>query len=94
LRDSEGRYGALLGNSSDLIFEFDSKRRLLFLSPNCSSLISRPLDEILGKTLRESGVLESVHPDDRQPLSEAFREGISSNKETRSRFRLRDSNDS
>ena len=83
MRDAEGRYGALVGNSSDLIFEFDSEGRLLFLSPNCSSLISRPLDEILGKTMRESGVLESVHPDDREPLFEAFREGIKSNKETR-----------
>jgi PAS domain S-box-containing protein len=60
------------------------------LSSNCSSLISRPLDEILGKTVQESGVLESLHPDDREPLFEAFREGIKSDKETRSRFRLRD----
>ncbi len=40
--------------------------------------------------MQESGVLESLHPDDREPLFEAFREGIKSDKETRSRFRLRD----
>jgi PAS domain S-box-containing protein len=90
LRDAEGRYGALIGNSSDLIFEVDSGGRLVFLSSNCSSLISRPLDEILGKTVQESGVLESLHPDDREPLFEAFREGLKSDKETRNRFRLRD----
>jgi two-component system cell cycle sensor histidine kinase/response regulator CckA len=60
------------------------------LSSNCSSLISRPLDEILGKTVQESGVLESLHPDDREPLFEAFREGLKSDKETRNHYRLRD----
>jgi len=32
-----------------------------------------------------------LHPDDREPLFEAFLEGIKSNKETKNRFRLRDS---
>jgi len=94
LRDSENRYRALIGNSSDLIFEFDHQGRLVFLSPNFSSLISRPLDEVLGKTVQESGILESLHPADREPLFEAIREGVKSNKERRNRFRLRDSGDS
>lgn len=94
MRDAANRYSALIGNSSDLIFEFDHEGRLVFLSPNFSSLISRPLDEVLGKTVQESGILESLHPNDREPLFEAFREVVKSNKETRNRFRLRDSGDS
>ncbi len=94
LRNAEIRYCALVGNSSDLTLEFDSAGRLLFLSPSCSPLVSRPLDEILGKTLEESGILDSLHPEDRRPLFEAFREGIESRQETRSRFRLRFPDDS
>ncbi|MBW2543623.1 MAG: PAS domain S-box protein [Deltaproteobacteria bacterium] len=88
MRDAEVRYGALIGNSSDLIFEFDSNGRLVFLSPNCSSLVSRPLDEVLGKTVEESGILESLHPEDREPLFEAFRHVIKTEEEARNRFRL------
>ncbi len=89
LRNAGIRYCALIGNSSDLILEFDSQGRLLFLSPDCSRLISRPLDEILGKTLGESGILDSLHPDDRRPIFDTFRAGVESGRETRSRFRFR-----
>ena len=88
LRNAEARYCALVGNSSDLILEFDNAGRLLFLSPNCSALVPRPLDEILGKTLEASGILDSLHPEDRRPLFETFRKGIESRQETTSRFRL------
>ena len=88
LRNAEARYCALVSNSSDLILEFDNAGRLLFLSPNCSALVLRPLDELLGKTLEESGILGSLHPEDRRPLFETFRKGIESRQETTSRFRL------
>jgi len=89
LRDTEIRCAALTGKSSDLILEFDPQGRLLFVSPSCSALASRPLEEILGQTLEQSGVIDSVHPDDRHPLYEAFREGVETDQEARSRFRLR-----
>ena len=76
LRNAEARYCALVSNSSDLILEFDNAGRLLFLSPNCSALAPRPLDELLGKTLEESGILGSLHPEDRRPLFETFSKGI------------------
>ena len=94
MRNAEARYCALVGNSSDLVLEFDSAGRLLSLSPNCSPLVSRPLEEVLGKTLEESGILDSLHPEDRRPLFETFREGIESREETTSRFRLRFPDDS
>jgi PAS domain S-box-containing protein len=59
------------------------------VSPSCSALGSRPLDEILGKTLEEGGILDFLHPDDRRPLYATFREGIESDQEKKSRFRLR-----
>jgi len=89
LRNAETRRDALTAHSSDLILEFDDGGRLLYVSPSCSSLGSRPLDEILGRTLEESGILDLLHPEDRRSLYAAFRAGIESNQETRSRFRLR-----
>jgi PAS domain S-box-containing protein len=94
LRDAETRCAALTANSSDLIFEFDDRGRLLFASPSCSSLGSRPLCEVLGKTLEESGALDLLHSEDRRPLFETFRKGVESGRETRSRFRLRFPDDS
>ena len=52
-------------------------------------LVSRPLDGILGKTLKESALLDLLHPDDRRPLYATYREGIELVQETRSHFRLR-----
>jgi len=94
LRNTESRCGALTANASDLIFEFDDRGRLLFVSPSCASLGSRPLREILGKTLEESGLLDLLHQEDRRPLFETFREGIESGQEARSRFRLHFTDDS
>jgi PAS domain S-box-containing protein len=94
LRNAEIRRAALTANASDLILEFDDHGRLLFVSPSCSSLGSRPLDEILGQRLEESGVLDLLHPEDQRPLYQAFREGIESDQETTSRFRLRFPDDS
>ena len=89
LHAAETRCGALIDHSSDLILEFDEKGRLLFVSPSCSPIGSRPLDEILGKTLEESELLDSLHPDDRCSIFEIFREGVESRRETRSCFRIR-----
>jgi len=94
LSSAEARSSALTGNTSDLILEFDEGGRLLFLSPSCSVLGSRPVREILGKTLKEGGSLDFLHPDDRRPLYESFRDGIESGQETKSRFRLRFPDDS
>jgi len=94
LSSAAARSSALTGNASDLILEFDDRGRLLFLSPSCSVLGSRPVREILGKTLKEGGILDFLHPDDRGPLFESFREGIELGEETKSRFRLRFPDDS
>jgi two-component system cell cycle sensor histidine kinase/response regulator CckA len=67
---------------------------LLFVNPSCAALGSRPLREILKKTLEESGALDLLHPEDRRPLFETFRKAIKSDQETRSRFRLRFPDDS
>ena len=64
------------------------------MSPNYASLVSRPLDEIIGKTLEASGVLDLLHPKDRRPLYETFLEGLEFQQVTTSRFRLRFPDDS
>ena len=89
LRDAEFRCGALTANASDLVLEFDDQGHLLAANPSFASLVSRPLDEVLGKTLKESGLLDLLHPDDRRLLYETYREGIESRQEKKSRFRLR-----
>ncbi len=76
LRDAEFHSAALSANSSDLVLEFDDQERLLAANPSFSSLVSRPLDEILDKTLKESGLLDLLHPDDRRSLYETYRKGI------------------
>jgi PAS domain S-box-containing protein len=94
LRNAEIRSAALTANSSDLILEFDDQGRLLSASPSCSPFLSRPFHEILGKTIEESGILDSLHPDDRRSTSETFRERVESKQEGRSRFRIRFHNNS
>jgi PAS domain S-box-containing protein len=94
LRNAEIRFAAVTASSSDLTLELDDQGRLLSVSPNCSSLVSRPLDEIVGKTLKESGIIDLLHPEDRRPLYETFCEGIESGRKTTSRFRLRFPDDS
>jgi len=89
LRNAENRYRALTGNASDLILEFDAQGRLLFLSPSCFQLGSRPLDEILGRTLEESGILDSLHPDDRHAVFETFGELPGASRELTKQFRFR-----
>jgi hypothetical protein len=57
---------------------------LLFVNPSCAALGSRPLREILKKTLKESGTLDLLHPEDRRTLFETVRKGIDSDQETSS----------
>ena len=89
LGDAEFRCAALTANSSDLVLEFDDQGHLLAANPSFARLVSRPLDEILGKTLKESGLLDLLHADDRRSLYETYRAGIESRQEKRSHFRLR-----
>jgi PAS domain S-box-containing protein len=89
LRASENRYRTLAENASDLILEVDAEGRFQFLSPNCSSLLSLPLETALGKTMEDSGIAENLHADDRRALFATFRRGLESGQATRSRFRFR-----
>jgi PAS domain S-box-containing protein len=88
LRASENRYRTLAENASDLILEVGADGRFKFLSPNCSNLLSLPLEEVLGKTMEDSGIAENLHPEDRRSLFGTFRRGVESGHTTRSRFRF------
>jgi len=64
LRDSEDRFRAIAENARDFIAELDAEGRFLFASPNCREIFGHEPEALLGKTIREVGVIDNVHPDD------------------------------
>ncbi len=76
LRESEALYRTLAENASDLIAEVDGDGRFRFVSPNCFAMLGYRASDLIGRTLHESGVVENIHPDDRETLLEAFQGGI------------------
>ncbi len=64
LRDSEDRFRAIAENAQDFIAELDAAGRFLFASPNCRTIFGREPEALIGKTIREVGILDDVHPDD------------------------------
>ena len=73
LHRSEARYRALAENASDLILELDDRGRHLFVSPNCEEFIGKPAEELLGKTIFESGIDQNIDPADIREIAEIFR---------------------
>jgi PAS domain S-box-containing protein len=78
LRRLEARYRPLAENASDLILEIDEEGRHLFVSPNCEEIIGRRAEELLGRTISESGIERCLHPDDLKVPPKAFRSGVDS----------------
>jgi len=67
LRESEGRFRALIEHSNDLVAIVDTKATIRFLSPSVIEAFGRSGDEILGRPL-----FEFIHPDDVTAAAEAL----------------------
>ncbi len=78
LRESEALYRALAENASDLIAEVDDDGRFVFISPNCSALLGYRAEDLIGRTLRESGIIDNIHPEDREFLLKSFERDVAS----------------
>jgi len=65
LRDSEDRYRTIVESSSDGIWTFGPDWRVTFANSRMASMLGLPLDQIVGRPLREF-----VPPDDRALLDE------------------------
>ena len=67
LAESERRYRTLVTSSNVGIYETDAQGNTLYLNPRWSELTGRPAETGEGE-----GWVESLHPDDRGPVNEAF----------------------
>lgn len=68
LARSEEKLRQLVDNSHDMIFTVDAEGRCTFMSPSWTTLLGRPVDEVLGRRLSDF-----VHPDDRAHTEAARR---------------------
>lgn len=80
----EERYRTIIENSTDLIYSYDRKGRITFISPNVRLWGYGGISELLGKSF-----VSFVHPDDRSRLLQEFRMMLKSGSSTRSSFRLK-----
>jgi PAS domain S-box-containing protein len=72
LRESEARFRRLTENALDLIGEVDAEGRILFVSPNCETLLGNRAEDVVGLSIRDALISGNVHPDDREPFFEGF----------------------
>ncbi len=79
---SEEKFRLISENVPDLIAVLDVKGRHVYVNPSYSSFISDP-QSLLGKE-----VLDIVHPDDRERVRRALKEGLDTGIEQRIEFRL------
>jgi PAS domain S-box-containing protein len=73
LRESEARYRRLAENASDVIYEMDAEGRILFVSPNRNAIVGGPDEDVIGESILDPRRASGMHPDDRDPVLEAFR---------------------
>jgi PAS domain S-box-containing protein len=76
LAESEDRFHALTEHASDIIAEVDSDGRVCYLSPSFSAALGRRPEEILGKSIGESGIADNLYPEDYEPLKQRFEGGL------------------
>ncbi|MDH3211405.1 MAG: PAS domain S-box protein, partial [Myxococcales bacterium] len=76
LRESEDRFRAIAENARDFIAELDVEGRFLFVSPNCRELFGHEPEVLLGRTIGEIGVIDNVHPDDRDGFLGGYQSNV------------------
>ena len=67
LRKSEKKYRLVVNNQSDMIINFDSGDRLLFVSPSYCKTFDKTEDELVGKKS-----MPLIHEDDRETVGKAI----------------------
>jgi PAS domain S-box-containing protein len=67
LKESEENYRFLVENQNDILVKLDSKKRLLFASPNFCHIFGKNSDEIIKKPF-----LQLIHREDRQRVEESL----------------------
>jgi PAS domain S-box-containing protein len=85
LRHSEEQYRALAELSDHMVWTLDPNGQITYLSQKWFDFTGIPLDE-----LQRSGWLDALHPDDREPISAAFRAYLASSTPYTMELRLRD----
>jgi PAS domain S-box-containing protein len=68
IRQNEGRFKALIENSSDIIAVFDEMLMIKFMSPSSEKLLGYKLEDVLDRD-----IFSIIHPDDRAVGVEAFK---------------------
>ncbi len=71
LQESEEKYRSLIAHIPDVLWVADAAGRVVFVSPNGERLIGIGLEEVYRRGT--CALLEVVHPDDRQGVTDAFR---------------------
>jgi PAS domain S-box-containing protein len=94
LRDSEDRFRAIAENARDFIAELDAEGRFLFASPNCRTLFGHGPEALIGKTIREIGVIDNVHPDDQDAFVGGYDRNVVNRGKGHILLRLRAADDS
>ena len=59
----------LLTHATDLICELASDGTLLYVSPNAPQILGAPAEELIGRSVLETGLARNLHPEDRHALS-------------------------
>jgi PAS domain S-box-containing protein len=80
----EQRYRTIIENSLDLIYSFDGRGVVTFISPNIRLLGYAGVSDILGKNFSHF-----VHPDDRARVAKDLRSALKTGASVMSKFRLK-----
>ncbi|MGI9592838.1 MAG: PAS domain S-box protein, partial [Myxococcota bacterium] len=63
------RMQRLLSHATDLICELAADGTLLYVSTNSSEILDAPADELIGRSILETGLVQNLHPEDRDALT-------------------------
>jgi PAS domain S-box-containing protein len=82
LKRSKARYATILDNTLDIIYSFDSKGKIIFISPNVS-LWGYKMEEVLGKDISDF-----VYSDDLKLVNNSIKKSLVEKKPFYTTFRL------
>ena len=74
-RESEARFRSLAENTSDLLIRFDRTLRHIYLNPAAERFYGRPASELVGLTLDESGLPQTLITAWKEALTQVISDG-------------------